>query len=201
IRDIREYKDFDPKDISSSEGPSSITSTDEDEIVMVLIEENTRQLEKLGQLMEDHSWSGPSGRGESPFTGKSGGISRDRPSVTRRSAAAERWKMGAKKALLEWVRQIITKCINYIFLPKSMSNSTNKARLDLAFRLAERDLGIARLLDSEDVDVDKPDEKSLMTYVAQFLNKYPEPGISPVQFFRTILVLPNVKMSKEVKDL
>ncbi|RXG70198.1 Nesprin-2, partial [Armadillidium vulgare] len=157
-------------------------------ILYFQIEENTRQLEKLGQLMEDHSWSGPSGRGESPFTGKSGGISRDRPSVTRRSAAAERWKMGAKKALLEWVRQIITKrfgivvndfgtswrdgnaflalihCINPRLVNlQSMSNSTNKARLDLAFRLAERDLGIARLLDSEDVDVDKPDEKSLMT--------------------------------------
>lgn len=65
-----------------------------------------------------------------------------------------------------------------------MANASNKARLDLAFRLAERDLGIARLLDSEDVDVDKPDEKSIMTYVAQFLNKYPEPGISPVQVRR-----------------
>lgn len=26
----------------------------------------------------------------------------------------------------------------------------------------------------QDVDVDKPDEKSVMTYVAQFLHKYPE---------------------------
>lgn len=26
-----------------------------------------------------------------------------------------------------------------------------------------------------DVDVDKPDEKSIMTYVAQFLEKYPDP--------------------------
>ena len=28
-----------------------------------------------------------------------------------------------------------------------------------------------------DVDVDKPDEKSIMTYVAQFLEKYPDPNI------------------------
>ena len=28
-----------------------------------------------------------------------------------------------------------------------------------------------------DVDVDKPDEKSIMTYVAQFLEKYPDPDV------------------------
>ena len=57
-----------------------------------------------------------------------------------------------------------------------MASLTNKQRLDTAFRIADKELGIACLLDPEDVDVDKPDEKSIMTYVAQFLNKYPEPG-------------------------
>lgn len=50
-------------------------------------------------------------------------------------------------------------------------------RLEVAFDVAESKLGIARLLDAEDVDVEKPDEKSIMTYVAQFLHKYPEPKV------------------------
>lgn len=54
---------------------------------------------------------------------------------------------------------------------------TNRQRLETAFDVAENKLGIARLLDAEDVDVEKPDEKSIMTYVAQFLHKYPEPKV------------------------
>lgn len=60
----------------------------------------------------------------------------------------------------------------------ALRQSSNRARLETAFRVAESELGIARLLDPEDVDVDRPDEKSIMTYVAQFLHKYPEPAVS-----------------------
>uniref|UniRef100_A0A8C5RH19 Spectrin repeat containing nuclear envelope protein 1 n=1 Tax=Laticauda laticaudata TaxID=8630 RepID=A0A8C5RH19_LATLA len=52
---------------------------------------------------------------------------------------------------------------------------SNKKNLEDAFTIAESELGIPRLLDPEDVDVDKPDEKSIMTYVAQFLKHYPDP--------------------------
>lgn len=58
-----------------------------------------------------------------------------------------------------------------------MRRKTNRQRLEHAFDVAETELGIARLLDAEDVDVDKPDERSIMTYVAQFLHKYPEPKV------------------------
>lgn len=59
--------------------------------------------------------------------------------------------------------------------------------METAFQVAEIELGIARLLDPEDVDVPQPDEKSIMTYVAQFLHKYPEPGNTvPEQSFAAV---------------
>ena len=60
----------------------------------------------------------------------------------------------------------------YVDTDSSSSNKTNKERLQYAFDTAEKELGIAKLLDPEDVDVENPDEKSIMTYVAQFLHKY-----------------------------
>ena len=55
-----------------------------------------------------------------------------------------------------------------------MRGVSSKVRLETAFLVADTELGIARLLDPEDVDVERPDEKSIMTYVAQFLHRYPE---------------------------
>ncbi|KAF7484016.1 Hypothetical predicted protein [Marmota monax] len=52
---------------------------------------------------------------------------------------------------------------------KSMKHRSNKDNLKEAFGIAERELKIPKLLDPEDVDVVNPDEKSIMTYVAQFL--------------------------------
>nr|XP_054759290.1 nesprin-1-like [Lytechinus pictus] len=61
---------------------------------------------------------------------------------------------------------------------QSLGGQTNLERLEQAFNLAEERLGIAKLLDPNDVDVDKPDEKSIMTYVSQFFTAYPDTGSS-----------------------
>uniref|UniRef100_A0A671DRX2 Nesprin-2 n=2 Tax=Rhinolophus ferrumequinum TaxID=59479 RepID=A0A671DRX2_RHIFE len=110
------------------------------------------------------------------------------------SKAQKRWQMSAKKVLLLWAQE---QCATYesvsvtdfksswrngmAFLAvihalrpdlidmKSVKHRSNKDNLKEAFRIAERELQIPKLLEPEDVDVVDPDEKSIMTYVAQFL--------------------------------
>lgn len=44
--------------------------------------------------------------------------------------------------------------------------------LNLAFDTAEAQLGVPRLLDAEDIDTHRPDEKSIMTYVSSFYHVF-----------------------------
>ncbi|XP_021259547.1 nesprin-2 isoform X3 [Numida meleagris] len=117
-----------------------------------------------------------------------------RRSAKKSAKIKERWKISATKALLFWAKE---QCSLYgsisvtdfksswrsglpflaiinalrpglIDLEKAKTRS-NKENLDEAFRIAELELNIPRLLEPEDVDVMNPDEKSIMTYVAQFL--------------------------------
>ncbi|XP_071988617.1 calmin-like, partial [Engystomops pustulosus] len=106
----------------------------------------------------------------------------------------------AKKALLRWVQYTAAKRLGiqikdfgpswrngiafhsmiYAIRPElvdmdKLKGRSNRENLEEAFSIAESELGIPRLLDPEDVDVDKPDEKSIMTYIAQFLKHYPDP--------------------------
>ncbi|KAG5889994.1 hypothetical protein JTB14_035906 [Gonioctena quinquepunctata] len=146
-------------------------------ILYFQIEENRRQLEYLTQ------W-------ESTSSLESAGT----------STSKDKWKQGARKTLLHWVSNalpsdsgiqirdfgaswrdgiaflaIIDAIKKNLINIAEMKKASNRARLETAFDVAENELGITRLLDPEDVDVPKPDEKSIMTYVAQFLHKYPEP--------------------------
>lgn len=87
------------------------------------------------------------------------------------------WRDGV--AFLALIDAIKANLVNLADLKKT----SNRQRLETAFDVAESKLGIAKILDAEDVDVPKPDEKSIMTYVAQFLHKYPEPKVSvPIVF-------------------
>ncbi|XP_062415634.1 nesprin-2-like isoform X4 [Pungitius pungitius] len=122
----------------------------------------------------------------------------------RTSPLHRRFRLSAKKALLMWVRDQCQKvgCSISVKNFKSSWRSgeaflaivcslrpqlvdlslvklrSNPENLEEAFHLAERELHIPRLLELEDVDVKEPDEKSIMTYVAQFLqysNDMPAP--------------------------
>ncbi|XP_042357950.1 dystonin isoform X5 [Plectropomus leopardus] len=64
-----------------------------------------------------------------------------------------------------------------------VSTQANRSNLEHAFCVAEQ-LGVARLLDPEDVDVQSPDEKSVITYVSTLYDAFPKvpdgvDGISP----------------------
>eukprot|EP00064_Thunnus_orientalis_P017569 superscaffoldBa00003775_g17653 len=117
------------------------------------------------------------------------------PTPPRGSPLHTRFRVSAKKALMLWVREqchkagcsinvkdfkaswrsgVVFLAILYalrsdlVDLSKARTRS-NRQNLEEAFRIAEQELKIPRLLDPADVDVRDPDEKSIMTYVAQFL--------------------------------
>ncbi|XP_039390571.1 nesprin-2 isoform X4 [Mauremys reevesii] len=116
------------------------------------------------------------------------------PQARKRGKVKKRWKMSAKKALLLWVKEqcSVHGSIKVADFKSSWRNGlaflaiihalrpdlvdmdraksrANKENLKEAFKIAEHELNIPRLLEPEDVDVISPDEKSIMTYVAQFL--------------------------------
>ncbi|XP_008061512.1 nesprin-2 [Carlito syrichta] len=116
------------------------------------------------------------------------------PPAKKCSRAQARWQMSAKKALLLWAQEqcatfesvsvtdfksswrngVAFLAIIHALRPdlidvKSVTHRSNKDNLKEAFRVAEQEMKIPKLLEPEDVDVMNPDEKSIMTYVAQFL--------------------------------
>uniref|UniRef100_A0A5F5PQI5 Calponin-homology (CH) domain-containing protein n=1 Tax=Equus caballus TaxID=9796 RepID=A0A5F5PQI5_HORSE len=128
-----------------------------------------------------------------------GVVSSETASPPSKRKVATKIQGNAKKALLNWVQYIAAKqtgievkdfgrswrsgvafhSVIHAIRPElvdleKLKGRSNRENLDEAFTIAETELGIPRLLDPEDVDVDKPDEKSIMTYVAQFLKQYPD---------------------------
>lgn len=122
--------------------------------------------------------------------------------LTSHQVASDLSREGPKKSLLSWVSKTIPSNLGievkdfgtswrdgYAFMGlinaidenlidiDNYRNASNKSRLHTSFNVAESELGIPKLLDPDDVDLPKPDERSVMTYVAQFLHKYPEPKV------------------------
>ncbi|XP_069593601.1 calmin isoform X1 [Ranitomeya imitator] len=108
------------------------------------------------------------------------------------------------KALLNWVQQRTRKYgvavqdfagswrsgLAFLAIIKAIDSSlvdmknaldrSPRDNLENAFSIAKRSLNIPRLLEPEDVMVDSPDEHSIMTYVTQFLEHFPE--LDPDEF-------------------
>uniref|UniRef100_A0A452VIN8 Calponin-homology (CH) domain-containing protein n=1 Tax=Ursus maritimus TaxID=29073 RepID=A0A452VIN8_URSMA len=126
-------------------------------------------------------------------------VSAETASPPSKRKVATKIQGNAKKALLKWVQYTVAKqtgievkdfgrswrsgvafhSVIHAIRPElvdleRVKGRPNRENLEEAFTIAETELGIPRLLDPEDVDVDKPDEKSIMTYVAQFLKHYPD---------------------------
>uniref|UniRef100_A0A9J7Z0W8 Calponin-homology (CH) domain-containing protein n=1 Tax=Cyprinus carpio carpio TaxID=630221 RepID=A0A9J7Z0W8_CYPCA len=123
------------------------------------------------------------------------GSPRSSPVPRGASPLRTRFRLSAKKALLLWVRDQCQKVgcsasvrdfksswrSGEVFLAilcslrpdlvdlSQVQTSSHQENLERAFHLAEKELRIPRLLEPEDIDVSNPDEKSIMTYIAQFL--------------------------------
>ncbi|KAK3581860.1 hypothetical protein CHS0354_032763 [Potamilus streckersoni] len=77
------------------------------------------------------------------------------------------WRDG--KALLTIIHRNRPDLVDF----RRVQTQTARQNLEQAFSTAEREFGVTRLLDPEDVDVPEPDEKSVMTYVSSLYDVFP----------------------------
>ncbi|XP_053563264.1 microtubule-actin cross-linking factor 1 isoform X5 [Bombina bombina] len=112
--------------------------------------------------------------------------------------SGESGDMSAKEKLLLWTQKVTAgyagiKCTNFSscwnngkmfnaiihrYRPdlvdmQKVEVQSSRENLEQAFEIAES-LGVTRLLDAEDVDVDSPDEKSVITYVSSIYDAFPK---------------------------
>lgn len=80
----------------------------------------------------------------------------------------------------------------------SCIGKSNAENLALAFTVADEQLGIPRLLDVEDVDVEKPDEKSVITYTMEYFLRFANEGLKEQAAKQAADWL---KFLREIKDL
>ncbi|XP_069806659.1 calmin isoform X1 [Dendropsophus ebraccatus] len=126
------------------------------------------------------------------------------PSTEKSMSVSIRDQRRAIKALLNWVQQRTRKYgvavqdfagswrsgLAFLAVIKAIDSSlvdmkkalerSPRENLEDAFTIAKNNLNIPRLLEPEDVMVDSPDAHSIMTYVTQFLEHFPE--LDPDEF-------------------
>ncbi|XP_056402565.1 nesprin-2 isoform X3 [Hyla sarda] len=115
-------------------------------------------------------------------------------SPSPKRSAKSKWQTTARRALLQWARErcaqlesiditdfksswrngmaflaIIQSLRPDLIDMDKLQGMSNDDKLNEAFRIAETELKIPKLIEPEDLNVSDPDEKSIMTYVAQFL--------------------------------
>ncbi|KAF9797718.1 hypothetical protein SFRURICE_017913, partial [Spodoptera frugiperda] len=79
----------------------------------------------------------------------------------------------AREALLSWARRSTAKYPGVRVA--DFTSRQVRERLETAFHVVEKEYGVTRLLDPEDVDTHEPDEKSLITYISSLYETFPEP--------------------------
>ncbi|XP_077179706.1 calmin isoform X2 [Paroedura picta] len=120
------------------------------------------------------------------------------PNVERNMSVSVKDQRKAIKALLTWVQRKTRKYgvavqdftsswrsgLAFLAIIKAIDSSlvdikqaldkSSRENLEDAFAIAQDHLGIPRLLEPEDIMVESPDEQSVVTYIAQFLEHFPE---------------------------
>ncbi len=87
--------------------------------------------------------------------------------------------------------------VNYQQLNKNNAASN----LNNAFTIADRKLGISRLLEPEDVNVETPDEKIIMTYVVAYYHYFSKMKDDQVQSKRIAKVVGSaIQIDNDIKD-
>ncbi|NXG39228.1 CLMN protein, partial [Dromaius novaehollandiae] len=81
---------------------------------------------------------------------------------------ASSWRSGL--AFLAVIKAIDSALVDM----KQALEKSARENLEDAFSIAQNKLGVPRLLEPEDIMVESPDEQSIVTYVAQFLEHFPE---------------------------
>ncbi|XP_030854700.1 spectrin beta chain, non-erythrocytic 5 [Strongylocentrotus purpuratus] len=81
-----------------------------------------------------------------------------------------------------------------------LKHQSNIDNLNNAFKVAHEKLGIARLLDAEDLDVDRPDDKSVMTYVAAYYHYFAKMKTEKTGGKRIAKIISQIKQIDTLQD-